>query len=226
MPGPAAGTRTSRLDWPTLLAAFEVAALLRCGAGPTARLPLPYVGPVPARRGPALVTDEQIAEFNQRPAAERLVQLLTVLEIPARSVATTGGLRRRYDLHRVHVPGPAAARLAGIGELAWRQGRDLLLGPGPTGVTAARHRRRPVLAAAAWRAALLAAGRHVRRHVLGVHVNDHDVAAVLVRGAHLLDAAATLRGRRGCFLVSVAVGPDRERILRGTELPVPADRAA
>ena len=70
------------------------------------------------------------------------------------------------------------------------------------------------LAAAAWRSALLAAGRHVRRHILGVRLTDRELAAVLIRAAAVLDVPARLRPGTGCFLVSVADGPDRERILQ------------
>jgi hypothetical protein len=74
------------------------------------------------------------------------------------------------------------------------------------------------LAEAAWRSALLAAGRHVRRHILGVRLTDRELAAVLIRGAAVLDVPARLRPGTGCFLVSVADGPDRQRILRSAAL--------
>ena len=212
----------ARLDWPTLLPAFEIAALIRCGAGLTTRPSGPAVPPGPA--GPAVPPRPasgpgMVAEFNQHLAAQRMVELLRVLDLPAQSATATAGLRRRYDLHRIYLPQPAARAYSALLGTAWRQGREVILNPGLVGATAARHRWRPLLGAAAWRAALMAAGRHVRRHVLGVHVADHDVGAVLVRGAQLLDAAPTLRGRSGCFLVSVPTGPDRERILRGVEVP-------
>ncbi|PWU44334.1 hypothetical protein DLJ46_26640, partial [Micromonospora globispora] len=74
--------------------------------------------------------------------------------------------------------------------------------------------------------ALLAGGRHVRRHSLGIRLADRELAAVLVRGAALLDAPAMLRPGAGCFVVSVANGPDRERILdRAALAPAPAPAA-
>ena len=103
-----------------------------------------------------------------------------------------------------------------------RQGRRELIGPTLLGSSTPRRVWRPRLAAAAWRSALLAGGRHVRRHILGVRLTDRDLAAVLVRGAALLDVPALLRPGAGCFVVSVADGPDRERILESTALgPAP-----
>ncbi|RQX11498.1 hypothetical protein DDE19_30545, partial [Micromonospora ureilytica] len=90
-------------------------------------------------------------------------------------------------------------------------------GPLP-GASPARRRLVTRLAEAAWRSALLAAGRHGRRHILGVRLTDRELAAVLIRGAAVLDVPARLRPGTGCFLVSVADGPDRQRILRSAAL--------
>ena len=82
-------------------------------------------------------------------------------------------------------------------EAGWRQGRRELLGGPVPGASTARRVWRPRLAAAAWRSALLAGGRHVRRHILGIRLADRELAAVLVRGAALLEVPALLRpGRR------------------------------
>jgi hypothetical protein len=219
---PANGPRQSPLDWPTLTAAFEIAGLIRCGTGRAARPASPTLALT--RPGPGAL--RLVAEFNQRCAAQRMASLLHRLDVPVRTESATAGLRRRYDLHRLYLPGAAVSAYSGLLDLAWRQGRAAILAPGPAGATTLRHRWRPILAAAAWRSALLAAGRHVRRNALGVHVGEHDLAAVLVRSAQLLNASATLRGRSGCFLVSVPVGPDRESLLRNVELPGLVDLAA
>ncbi|MER5334822.1 hypothetical protein [Micromonospora sp. NPDC002717] len=196
------------LDWLTLADAFEAACLLRC-------MPPPAVAgarrPVPHHR-PATV------EFNREEAALRFRQLLGRLDVPIGHEVTVGGLRRRYELHRLSVPPADRPAYARTLEAGWRQGRRELLGGLVPGASTARRVWRPRLAAAAWRAALLAGGRHVRRHILGVRLTDRELAAVLVRGAALLDVPALLRPGTGCFLVCVADGPDRERILHSAAL--------
>ncbi|SCF29196.1 hypothetical protein [Micromonospora mirobrigensis] len=201
------------LDWLTLADAFEIACLVRCAPA----------HPVDGRRGGAEPYRGAPVEFNRPEAAHRMRQLLTRLDVPVEHQVTTGGLRRRYELHRLEVPRehrPAYARLV---EAGWRQGRRELLGGPVPGASAARRLWRTRLAAAAWRSALLAGGRHVRRHILGVRLADRELAAVLVRGAALLDVPALLRPGAGCFVVCVADGPDRRRILDNAALaPAPA----
>lgn len=186
---------TGLLDRVSLTDAFEAACLIRCTRGRSERQP-----------------DTVLAEFSSAAAAARLGELLDRLGTPARPERITAGLRRRYELHRLHSTnlGQPIAVLAN----GWRQGRAAVLDPAATGVTTPRHARRRSLAAAAWRAALLAAGRHVRTNILGVRLHDTELAAVLVRSAHLLGAAASVAPRSGCLLVSVPGGADRERIER------------
>ncbi|MFF5173170.1 hypothetical protein ACFY3U_11085 [Micromonospora sp. NPDC000089] len=192
------------LDWSTLADAFEVACLVRC-------TPPPAVGgPVGAYRG--------VAEFNREDPALRMRQLLDRLEVPVEHEVTGGGLRRRYELHRLHVPAEHRATYARLRETGWRQGRRELLGGPPVGASTARAVWRSRLAAAAWRSALLAGGRHVRRHLLGIRLADRELAAVLVRGAALLDVPALLRPGTGCLVVCVADGPDRLRIIERAAL--------
>ncbi|MGC5022880.1 hypothetical protein [Micromonospora sp. DT47] len=197
------------LDRLSLTDAFEVACLVRCTPPPavTGR------GPVEPYRG--------VAEFNREDAALRMRQLLTRLDVPVEHEVTGGGLRRRYELHRLHVPREHRAAYATLRELGWRQGRRELLGGPAAGASPARAVWRSRLAAAAWRSALLAGGRHVRRHILGVRLTDRELAAVLVRSAALLDVPALLRPGAGCFVVSVADGPDRLRIIEQTALAPP-----
>lgn len=197
------------LDWLTLADAFEVACLLRCTPPPA--------GARPRRSSDAYRAGT--AEFNREEAAQRMRQLLGRLNIQVEHEVTTGGLRRRYELHRLSVPRSHQAAYAALLDAGWRQGRRELLGAPTPGASTARRVWRSRLAAAAWRSALLAGGRHVRRHILGIRLTDRELAAVLVRGAALLDVPAALRPGSGCFMVSVAGGPDRNRILDGAALP-------
>lgn len=195
------------LDWQTTVDAFEIACLLRC-------MP-PPAGPRGRSAGqPYRCT----VEFNREDAALRMRQLLTRLGVPVAHEVTTGGLRRRYELHRLRVPESGRAAYATLLEAGWRQGRRELLGGLVPGASGARRLWRARLAAAAWRSALLAGGRHVRRHILGVRLTDRELAAVLVRGAALLEVPAALRPGAGCYVVSVADGPDRVRILDSAAL--------
>ncbi|MEV0427381.1 hypothetical protein [Micromonospora sp. NPDC050495] len=199
------------LDWPTVVDAFEVACLLRC-------TPPPATDP---RRPGADTYRGGVAEFNREDAARRLRQLLGRLAVPVEHELATGGLRRRYEVHRLSVPREHRPAYATLLEAGWRQGRRELLGGPVPGASPARRVWRPRLAAAAWRAALLAGGRHVRRHSLGIRLADRDLAAVLVRGAALLDVPAMLRPGAGCFVVSVANGPHRARIVDSATLAPP-----
>ncbi|WP_433532380.1 hypothetical protein ACQPYA_10275 [Micromonospora sp. CA-263727] len=195
------------LDWTTLADAFETACLLRCMPPPAA--PGQRLARLPAQTGRAATI-----EFNREEAARRTRQLLDRLGIPVRHERAVGGLRRRYELHRLDVPREHRAAYLTLVENGWHRGRRELLGGPLPGASTVRRLRRTGLAAAAWRAALLAGGRHVRRHILGVRITDRELAAVLVRGAALLDVPAMLRAGTGCYLVSVAHGRDRDRILQ------------
>ncbi|SCL32097.1 hypothetical protein GA0074692_3239 [Micromonospora pallida] len=206
------------LDWPTMADAFEVACLLRCMSLPTG----------PRGRHPGEPYRSTV-EFNREDAALRMRQLLGRLGVPVEHEITVGGLRRRYELHQLRVPAPARATYVALLDSAWRQGRRELLGVQVPGASTSRRVWRSRLAAAAWRSALLAGGRHVRRHILGVRLTDRELAAVLVRGAALLEVPATLRPGAGCFVVSVADGPDRNRILESASLhpaPMPTAEAS
>ncbi|MEV0806059.1 hypothetical protein [Micromonospora sp. NPDC050200] len=189
------------MDWLTLADAFEVACLIRCTPPPAAG----HGGPVEPYR--------PVAEFNREDAALRMRQLLNRLDVPVEHEVVSGGLRRRYELHRLHMPREHRAAYAELRESGWRRGRRELLGGAAAGTSTARAAWRSRLAAAAWRSALLAGGRHVRRHILGIRLTDRELAAVLVRGAALLEVPALLRPGAGCFVVSVAGGPDRLRIM-------------
>ncbi|KOX12232.1 hypothetical protein ADK66_05030 [Micromonospora sp. NRRL B-16802] len=195
------------LDWLTLGDAFEAACLLRCAAPPTTTRP-----------AATLPSHSPYVEFNREDAAQRMRQLLGRLDIPVTQEVAVGGLRRRYELHRLEVSPAHRGSYTRLMNAGWWQGRRELLGGPLPGASPARRLWVSRLAAAAWRSALLAGGRHVRRHILGVRITDRELAAVLVRGAAVLDVPAVLRAGTGCCLVSVADGPDRERILRSASM--------
>ncbi|WP_434743527.1 hypothetical protein [Micromonospora sp. SH-82] len=206
-------TPASPLDWPTLADAFEAACLLRCTPAPA---------PASAgRRRPTGPRPTGPAEFNREDAALRMLHLLDRLAVPVRHERAVGGLRRRYELHQLRVAPAAQSSYVALLDTGWRQARRELLGGPVAGASPTRQAWRTRLAAAAWRSALLAAGRHVRRHILGVRLADRELAAVLVRSAAMLDVPALLRPGAGCFVVSVADGPDRDRILDAAALATP-----
>ncbi|MEU7773367.1 hypothetical protein AB0C44_18795 [Micromonospora taraxaci] len=195
------------MDWLTLADAFEAACLLRCTPPPAT-----------ARSSTALPAYASGVEFNREDAAQRMRQLLARLDIPVTHEVAVGGLRRRYELHRLWVPQEHRGAYTRVVDAGWWQGRRELLGGPLPGASPARRRLATRLSAAAWRSALLAAGRHVRRHILGVRLTDRELAAVLIRSAAVLDVPARLRPGTGCFLVSVNDGPDRARILSSAAL--------
>jgi hypothetical protein len=198
------------LDWPILVEALEIAALVRCT--PIGALPETHQWGTHTARGIL------VAEFSQQVAAQRMAYLLRRLNLPVTREATVAGLRWRYHLHRLYLPRTERSGYAALVAGAWSQGRAAILNPAASGGSSARHLWRPRLAGAVWRSVLIAAGRHLHKNILGVRVTDPDLAAMLVRSAHLLNASATLRRRSGCFLVSVADGPDKRRILSAVQL--------
>ena len=169
-----------------LPAAFEAACLVRCAY---------------AQGRPAAVI-----EFDRGDAAGRLTSLLTRLGVAAAHEVQTGGGRRRYDLQRVHVPEAQRVATARMIAAAWRQGRQALLGNETLGATSPRHAQRLTLAHATWRAALLAGGRRKRGDLMWVRLSDHEMAAVLVRAARLLEVAIEVSRRPGCLVVAVPAG--------------------
>lgn len=168
-----------------LPAAFESACLIRC-----ATLPAPAFGAA-------------LAEFDRQDAAGRLEALLTGLGCAAGREVLTGGGRRRYDVHRIVVAEPQRRPARHMLAAAWRQGRTSLLSTEPLGPSSPRHAQRRTLAQAAWRAALLAGGRRRRAGLIWVRVADHEMAALLVRAARLLDVPTEVTTRPGCVLVAV-----------------------
>ncbi|MFI5890190.1 hypothetical protein ACIA5D_08715 [Actinoplanes sp. NPDC051513] len=166
--------------------AFEAACLVRCAV---------------AQGQPA-----SMIEFDREDAAGRLTSLFTRLGCAAEHEVHTGGGRRRYDLQRVLVPETQRRAADRMVAAAWRQGRRALLSTETLGSSSPRHTQRVTLAHAAWRAALLAGGRRRRGELMSVRLGDHEMAAVLVRAARLLDVSPEVSRRPGCFMVAVPAG--------------------
>lgn len=181
--------------------------LLRCTGITSSRYPRHH------RPAPALPLDV-FAEFSEGSAANRLAALLRAAGVPASRDEVVAGGRWRYQLHRVSVPGPFRTVARERLDNAWHEGWDVLLNMAVTGSSSPRRSHRLALATAAWRAALLAAGRRVRAESLGVRVSDRDTAAVLLRAARMLDVPAAMQSRTGCWLLTVPPGDHRETLLR------------
>ena len=181
----------------SVVAAFEAAMLVRCTAGRAAgRDDLPW----------AEATTEAVVEFSQAPAAQRMAYLLREAGTRVREDTYVAGNRHRYVVHRVVTPAAASERL----DDAWRSGYRELCGKAGGYLS---HRQRwhcARLAAAAWRAALLAAGR-AKLPLLGVRVADMDTAAVLVRASRFLNVPVALLNRPGGPLLTM---PDGEAVQR------------
>jgi hypothetical protein len=204
-PAPAHSWRQARVD------VFEAALLLRCTGIASSRYPRHR------HRAPALPPDV-FAEFSAPAAANRLAALLRAAGVPTGRDEVIAGGRRRYQLHRVSVPEPWRAGAHQQLDDAWQEGWDALLDTATTGSSSPRRSHRVALSAAAWRAALLAAGRRSRSVSLGVRVSDRDTATLLLRGARMLGVPAAMHSRTGCWLLTVPPGPPLETLLRATTL--------
>lgn len=190
---------------------FEAAQLLRCTGIASSRYPRHH------HRPPALPPDI-FAEFSDSAAANRLAALLRAAGVPAGRDEVVAGGRRRYQLHRVSVPEPWRAAAHQQLDGAWQEGWDVLLDTATTGSSSPRRSHRVALAAAAWRAALLAAGRRSRSVSLGVRVSDRDTATLLLRGARVLGVPAAMHPRTGCWMLTVPPGPPLAALLRAATL--------
>jgi hypothetical protein len=192
-----------------VVAAFEAAMLVRCTAGraATGRSHALFVTQA-SRNARSVATSDAVAsevaasdavvEFSQAPAAHRLVQLLLKAGASVSHDSYMAGNRHRYRVHRVVAPAAANDHLND----AWHRGYVELCGR-PGAYRSQRqcwHRDR--LAAAAWRAALLAAGR-AKMPLLGVRVADLDTAAVLVGASRVLQVPVELRSRPGGPLLTM-----------------------
>jgi hypothetical protein len=189
---------------------FEAALLLRCTGITVSRYPRHHHRP--AR--PAHV----FAEFSDPHAAGRLVALLCAAGVPAGRDEVVAGVRRQYRLHRVSVPVPWRAAARRLLDDAWQEGWEVLLDTTATGASSPRRSHRSALSVAAWRAALLAAGRRSRSSSFGVRVSDRDTAALLLRAARMLGVPAAIQARTGCWLLTVPPGGPLETLQRAATL--------
>lgn len=198
------GWRQARVD------VFEAALLLRCTGITSSRYPRHDHRPV--------LPPDVFAEFSDAQAANRLAALLRAAGVPAGRDEVIAGGRRQYRLHRVSVPAPwrtdARRQLDG----AWQEGWEVLLDTTVTGSSSPRRSHRAALSVAAWRAAMLAAGRRSRSSSFGVWVSDRDTATLLLRGARMLGVPAAMHARTGCWLLTVPSGAPLEMLRRATTL--------
>ena len=173
-----------------VVAAFEATMLVRCTTA----------GRAPSFAGPSRATaPDPVVEFSQGPAAQRLAELLREAGVPVRQEMYIAGTRHRYRVHRVTT---SAAAFRWLDE-AWHSGYRELCGRREGGYLSQRQRWHcDRLAAAAWRAALLAAGRP-KTPLLGVRVGDPDTAAVLMRASRFLDVPVVMRSRPGGPLLTL-----------------------
>lgn len=190
-------------------APFEAAMLVRTAARPgICRSP----GTRPTVHHPRSEawSDEPglLAEFDTDAAARRLVSALASVAPSAAVESGYQGGRHRYEIHRVTVSRESAdqvqevlVRSASAGAAALRGGgRSPVVGPVNTG----RRRRDVVLAAAAWRAALLAVGPgRGGPDGLAVRVGDPWSAGLLVRAGDLLGVPVRAVRRPGGQLLTV-----------------------
>lgn len=206
-PGPVASTqswRRARVD------EFEAAVLVRCTGITSPRYPRTS-RPVPPP--PAV-----FAEFSDPAPADRLATLLRLTGVPASRNEVCAGGRRRYLLQRVDVPDRVRPGARLRLDDAWHEGWEALLSTAATGSSSPQRSYRAALSAAAWRAALLAAGRRPRSESFGVRVSDRDTATLLLRAARVLGVPATMLSRTGCWLLTVPAGAPLESLLRAVVL--------
>lgn len=188
-----------------ITAAFEATMLIRCTRpGPSGRRPNETAPP--RQPGDAVVAhrpDGVFVEFSRLDAADRLVSVLDRLGHPATRRIRIAGIRERRNIHQVVLTPTARMAVDPVLREGWRLGIALLCDTPGGYLTPRRRRHRGELAAAAWRAAVLAAGYRRRRGARGLYIGDHDTVAVLVRAARVLDLAVTAHRRSGCHLVQV-----------------------
>jgi hypothetical protein len=158
-------------------------------------------------------------EFNRAAPAYRLVRLLAALDIEARVDEQDAGGRHRYQVYRVIVsPGVGRAMRAVLDE-AWRAGYLLLCRAGDRALPRWQQQDRRALAVAAWRAALMSAGRR-RSSSLALRLADPDTTSVLVNAARAMGVHTRAQTRPGYQLLSVSPDSQYEQLLAvasGTE---------
>ncbi|MQA25531.1 MAG: hypothetical protein GEU94_08670 [Micromonosporaceae bacterium] len=191
------------------VAAFEAVMMMRCTAPIAARRRVTSEQP-----GPRMVPEMTglLSEFNQAQPAYRLARLLTSLEVEARVDKRSDGGRHRYELYRVMVSPGSGTALRRVLEAAWRAGHMLLCRTADRALPRWQQRDRRALAVAAWRAALMAAGRR-RSASLALRLADPDTTLVLVNAARTLGVQTRAVTRPGYQLLSLSTGSHYEQLL-------------
>jgi hypothetical protein len=113
------------------------------------------------------------------------------------------GIRYTYEVYRVRVDPVHRAAAVALLAAAWREAAAAITDPRPLSPSAPRWRRRQELAAAAWRAILLACPPVRTSRALRVRLPTPELATVVVRSAHLLGATTSMRRGPGYCLVGV-----------------------
>ncbi|MFG1928347.1 hypothetical protein [Cryptosporangium sp. NPDC048952] len=186
-------------------APFEAAMLVRAAARPgICRSP----GTRPTVHHPRAERwgDEPglLAEFDTDAAASRLVSTLAAVAPSAVVESGYQGGRHRYEIHRVTVPRESGAQVLEVLARSASAGASALRAAGGTQAVAGRRRRELVIAAAAWRGALLAVGPgRGGPDGLAVRVGDPWSAGTLVRAADLLQVPVRAVRRPGGQLLTV-----------------------
>lgn len=210
LPDPGRGTSVEAVASPLGPAeralGFEAAMMMRCTVPISARRrmdsPLRLFGPS---------ASGVLSEFNQAAAAYRLARLLDALGIDVRVEQNLNGGWHRYQVYRVVVSPGDGGQLQSILDSAWRSGHLLLCRSVDRLLTRWQQRDRRALATAAWRAALLAAGRR-RGGTLALRLADPDTTSVLVNGARFLGVQIRAQSRPGYHLLSVRPGTQSEQL--------------
>ncbi|TQS42256.1 hypothetical protein [Cryptosporangium phraense] len=185
-------------------APFEAAMLVRSAARPGV-CRSPSTRPTVHHNRPERVAPEPglLAEFDTDAAARRLVAALSAIAPLAAVESGYQGGRHRYEIHRVTVPRESGGQVQEVLARSASAGATALRSVGPA-VGPGRRRRELVVAAAAWRAALLAVGPgRGGPDGLAVRVGDPWSATTLVRAADLLQVPVRAVRRPGGQLLTV-----------------------
>lgn len=178
-------------------------------------------------RPPAAGRGTPIADFDTAAAAARFrAAVARDVDFRVWVEPLPGGIRHQHVVHRVLVPGDHGAAVAARLAEAWQDGVRLIAAVRPLSPTSARWRTRRDLAAAMWRAALLASQTVRTAHGLRLRTPSSELAAVLVRAARLLDVSAEIRLSCHVPVVCLPDGRDARRLLAYLSQPGPATDAA
>jgi len=155
-------------------------------------------------------------EFNQPAAAHRLARLLATLDVDARVERRFDGGRHRFEVHRVIVSVSDGTALRAVLDDAWRSGYRLLCRGSDRALPKWQQRDRRSLAVAAWRAALMSAGRR-RSATLTLRLADPDTTSVLVNSARVMGVRTRALTRAGYQLLTVSPDLSPERLFVVTD---------